>query len=84
MTDEWQASLSTTYKPMRITSMDEREAVMDFRYAKIAPSAMIAAHMRRASWRERRLRQTPIPKASCASPPTRTRKSPRWAGRAPS
>jgi hypothetical protein len=49
MTDKLQASLSTSYKPMRITSMDEREAVMDFRYAKIAPSAMIAAQMRRTS-----------------------------------
>jgi hypothetical protein len=49
MTDKLQASLSTSYKPMRITSMDEREAVMDFRYAKITPSAMIAAQMRRTS-----------------------------------
>ena len=51
MTDKLQASLSTSYKPMRITSMDEREVVMDFRYAKIAPSAMIAAQMRRISGR---------------------------------
>ena len=51
MTDKLQATLSTSYKPMRITSMDEREVVMDFRYAKIAPSAMIAAQMRRISGR---------------------------------
>ena len=81
MTDKLQESLSTSYKPMRITNMDEREAVMDFRYAKITTSAMIAAQMRRTSgasgvsdrrrYRKRAARRRPLERENPRAAPHR-------------